>query len=279
VLGVLFGVICKTAPDLDFIPIQDMLPREFKVNPDGPILGTERIAIFLVVIACFFFACANVARELVAERPVFMREARAGLKPGPYLGAVFVWQALLATIQAMIITSLVWSIVGLKTSALVGAITLVSLTAMSGIAVGLVISAVSKTEVTAVSWVPLVLIPQMILAGVLKPYHALGAGKAISALIPARWGFESIQRHLYSQYRYSNATESAEQMTHVCKEFADCSGVISVTKESDPHALFNLLPGNPGYPDATVMECAMGLVAAILSMYLVAYLLVRRQAE
>ncbi len=168
---------------------------------------------------------------------------------------------------------MVWLIVGLKVSALVTAIALVTLTGCCGIAIGLVISARSRTEVAAVSWVPMVLIPQLILAGLLKSHHALGtAGQAISNVVPARWGFEALLRTLYEKYEYRAGSE----LTKVCEGMKDCSETIKLTPSTD-EVLYSMVPGNPGYPDMHWTSSAAVLLLITVLAYLIAHILVSSQ--
>ena len=72
---------------------------------------------------------------------------------------------------------------------------LLILSAASGIAVGLVISAWSKSEVAAISFIPIILIPQLMLAGYIKLYGMLsGVSWQVycADLMPIRWAFEAL---------------------------------------------------------------------------------------
>ena len=68
---------------------------------------------------------------------------------------------------------------------------------MSGIALGLLISSVVRSQVAATAWVPLVLIPCILFSGKIKPHADLEKGFRDSAyrmacgLNPVRWAYEA----------------------------------------------------------------------------------------
>ena len=64
--------------------------------------------IFLLVASVFWLGCSNVARELVADRSVFIRERRALLRTSAYLTSVFTYQFFLSLIQVFQIWILVF---------------------------------------------------------------------------------------------------------------------------------------------------------------------------
>ena len=66
------------------------------------------------------------------------------------------------------------------------------LTGMVGIALGLLISAVVKTSEVATSLVPLILIPQILFAGLVTV--PTGISKIVGAAMPATWSFDEIKR-------------------------------------------------------------------------------------
>src|SRR3984893_1206576 len=66
------------------------------------------------------------------------------------------------------------------------------LTGMVGIALGLFISAVVKTSEVATSLVPLILIPQILFAGLVTVPS--GVSRVFGAAMPATWSFDEIKR-------------------------------------------------------------------------------------
>ena len=147
--------------------------------------------LFLLGATAFWLGCSNVARELVSERAVFRRERRAGLPVSAYLGAAFSLQVLLAAVQTFVLASLIWVMVDVQGETFFLSWLVLLATAALGIAVGLLVSALAKTEVFALSMVPILLLPQLMFAGYLQLYDLLDKGQAFLAdLMPLRWSFE-----------------------------------------------------------------------------------------
>ena len=48
--------------------------------------------LFLMGAAAFWFGCSNVAREIVSERAIYLRERRSGIRVGAYLASIFTYQ-------------------------------------------------------------------------------------------------------------------------------------------------------------------------------------------
>ena len=152
--------------------------------------------LFLIAAAAFWFGCSNVAREIVSERAIYLRERRTGLRSSAYLASIFAYQFLLASIQTFLIAAIIWPAVELHSNFFLGW-GILTLIAACGISLGLFVSASSKTEVTAISTIPLLLLPQLMLGGFIKRYGELllqhnGIQNNIADLMPIRWAFEAI---------------------------------------------------------------------------------------
>lgn len=163
-------------------------------------------SLFLMGAAAFWFGCSNVAREIVSERPVYLRERRSGLRIGAYLASIFTYQFGLAAVQTLLIITIMWGMVGFTANFLAfwGVLQLI---AGCGIALGLLVSASSKTEVTAISVIPLLLLPQLMLGGFIKLYGYLisdGLQGRIADIMPIRWAFEALTVLEYNNLQRSN---------------------------------------------------------------------------
>ena len=173
------------SPKLESIPVLiNALQLQNGIHP----------TLFLVCAAAFWFGCSNVARELVSDMPVFLRERRTGLRVSSYLAAIFVYQALLSSVQTLVMTILIWTCLGMSSSLFLGW-GILWMTALVGIGLGLMVSAISRTEVMAISLVPLLLFPQLLLGGFIKLYgklEATGWQMYVSDLMPIRWSFEAL---------------------------------------------------------------------------------------
>ena len=202
-------------------PVKDFLEKQNNENkasvwdPDEDTHPAAKTGIFptlfLLAASAFWLGCSNVARELVAERPIYLRERRSGLRIPSYLSSVFILQLLLATVQVIIMGMLVWAFVPLGGSTMLISWGVLFITAAAGISVGLLISSWAKTEVTAISIIPIVLLPQLMLAGYLKIWsHLGGVGQALGSFLPLRWSFNSLVEIEYSDWIESDKLTRAE---------------------------------------------------------------------
>jgi hypothetical protein len=149
----------------------------------------------------FVFGCAAVwfgtigsVREIVKERAIWRREFMAGGNIVAYLGAKFAVLAGFAFIQSLTLTVVLAMTLGLPSSGPLGATSLTILITLwlgnlCGVAVGLAVSATSRTADRALSQVPYLLIAQLVLCGVL---FKLGGMTFVSWLMPARWSVSAL---------------------------------------------------------------------------------------
>lgn len=146
--------------------------------------------LFLLCISCIWFGCNNAAKEIVKERTIYEKERDAGLKVLSYFGSKFAPLGVLSVLQV----SLFFWIVDLFTHLSGGASQqwmLLCLSALTGVAMGLAISAIATSEDLAVTIVPMALIPQIILAGLIAPL--MNYTREFSQVcIPAYWGYQGL---------------------------------------------------------------------------------------
>ena len=148
--------------------------------------------LFVLCIAAIWFGCNNSAREIVAEWAIYHRERMVNLKIPSYVFSKLAVLGLLCVAQCIVMLLIVGFGVELKGPWLemFGVVLLVSLV---GLTLGLAISASSRTSEVAVSLVPVVLIPMMIVGGAMLPVHKMIAPvKVVSNVIAVRWGFEAL---------------------------------------------------------------------------------------
>ena len=118
--------------------------------------------------SCFWFGCNTAAKELVKERVIFLRERDFNLRVGSYFVSKFLVLALIGVAQATLLFGIVRAWCRPPGRRLSQWLTLAALAA-AGTAVGLLISAVARSEEVATALVPIAVIPQIILAGVVAP--------------------------------------------------------------------------------------------------------------
>jgi ABC-type multidrug transport system ATPase subunit len=156
--------------------------------------------VFWVVFSAFFFGLTYGLLQIVAEREIFRRERAAGLRVSAYLAAkVTVLGPFLAAVDLAMLAVLEQT-GQLPTSSAEGMLGLGAvLVAVStaALAVGLAASALVMTASQATLALPMLCFPQVLFAGAVVPVSEMAAvGRALSAGLVGRWGFESFGRAL-----------------------------------------------------------------------------------
>lgn len=148
--------------------------------------------IALMVFTSIWLGTSNAAREIVKEKAIYRRERLAGMRVGPYLFSKIGVLSVISLIQTLLLVSIVACTLDLPEFwPNVLAFFLLSL---AGGMMGLVISAIASNSDKALSTIPIVLVPQIILSGALVPiaYVKPACIKAVFYLAVSKWGYELI---------------------------------------------------------------------------------------
>jgi len=174
---------------------------------------------FLISITAIWFGASNASREIVGELPIYRRERMFNLKIVPYIFSKLTVLTLFALVQAVIFIAIlsirfsdivisdidpVWN----NSIAAIGWMVFLSTAATL---MGLLLSAATSTTEKVMTLVPIVLIPQIILAGFIAKISNWGV-EVFSWLTLARWGtegFHLIQEDIYVEQTVINTTTDA----------------------------------------------------------------------
>jgi len=131
--------------------------------------------LFLSATVAMFLGLTNSATEVLRDRPVLRRERNCQPGATSYVMAKFVALGIVAAVQC-----LVYLLVGNHFLEIDGMLFYhwlwMTMTAGTGTAMALVVSSLVRTERAALTAVPLLLVPQMLLAGALVPYREMNRG-------------------------------------------------------------------------------------------------------
>ncbi len=131
--------------------------------------------LFLSVTVAMFLGLTNSATEVLRDRPILRRERNCQPGAASYVMAKFTALGIVGSLQC-----LAYLIVGnyfLEIDGMLSYMWLwMTLTAWTGTGMALVISSLVRTERAALTAVPLLLVPQMLLAGALVPYKEMNHG-------------------------------------------------------------------------------------------------------
>jgi hypothetical protein len=201
------------------------------------------VYLFLSLVVAMFLGLTNSVDDITRDRPVLLRERNLNVRLSYYVLAKGITLASFAVIQCILFT-----LVGNVLLSVRGVFWIVFctmfLTTMSGVAIGLVISALVNESKTAVLAIPVVLIPQIILAGALIKYEDMNRdldfvysikqwaerhpGTAmeprsdlkvpfICQFMPMRWSYEAL---VFAQAKHNPLTRRQEAIQRQIDELA-----------------------------------------------------------
>jgi ABC-type multidrug transport system ATPase subunit len=174
-------------------------------NGSGP-TDAQEVLFFLAVIA-IWFGTSNAVREISKEADIYQRERLAGLRILPYVLSKVGVLALLCVVQTLVLLVIVTAKTGLPPLSaglflppFVELYIGTTLAGLAGLGMGLAVSAFANNPDKAVSAVPLVLLPQILLAGIIFPLN--GPIKPFASVTISRWAVQALGtsadlNHLY----------------------------------------------------------------------------------
>ena len=132
----------------------------------------HRALLFMMGLSCLWFGTSNASKEIVKENTVYQQERDVNLSVSAYVLSKLPGLLALGGAQALTVALVIAGAVGLPGG--LGAVLAVLLTAIvTGTGLGLLISSVTKTQEQATTLVPIILIPQIVMAGVLAPLDGI----------------------------------------------------------------------------------------------------------
>jgi ABC-2 type transport system permease protein len=160
----------------------------------GPLLGV------FPLITMFLVTSITMLRERTTgtlERLMTMPLAKIDLLAG-YAGAF----ALLAGLQAVIVSTVAFWALGLDIAGAKWAVFLLALAnALLGTSLGLFVSAFARTEFQAVQFLPAFVFPQLLLCGLLAPRdHMARAREIVSWGMPLTYAYDALDRTMRGLY-------------------------------------------------------------------------------
>lgn len=136
--------------------------------------GQERVSaqnalLLLLGLCAIWFGCNAASQEIVGELAIYRRERDSNLSTAAFIGAKYLVSGAFAVLQLAIVYLLVAALAEGIPGNQLEQFALLTIGAMAGTAMGLLISAIANTRDQASTIVPLALVPQLLLAGVLVP--------------------------------------------------------------------------------------------------------------
>ena len=216
----------KQANDLQKLLVQSKLATKLlETDKVMPVVPEEQMVdprytymmLFMVVIIVLWFGCNNAAKEIVKEEAIYGRERAVNLGILPYLSSKFLLLSLITAAQALLLMVILYGALEalhqydssyqvpperyqLSYGAQFGVLVLLS---MTGVGLGLLLSACVATPDRANALLPYVLIPQIILGGGIMPVKDGVLYLLAVVLSPVYWAFRGVRRGTHDLPDYS----------------------------------------------------------------------------
>lgn len=167
-------------------------------------------ALFLLVASAIWFGCSNAAREIVGEQAIYGRERMVNLMIPSYVLSKAAVLGVVCAIQCAILLGIVYVPLGL-TGSFATLYGILLATSLVGLGMGLTLSSLVRSEQAAMALIPLILIPQIVLGGVIMPVHQMSAPtQLLAGLTTARWGFEAMLHAEFAEDDLAAIQENCE---------------------------------------------------------------------
>ena len=179
--------------------------------------GNSATLLFLLVTTALWLGSIDSAREIVKERSVYRREAAVGVRLSAYLGSKVAVLFPLAALQTCLLAGIVFGLRPLHEAPRVYAevVGLLVLTAMVAVSMGLLISALVRSQDQATSFIPLALIPQLFFAGAIVPVARMGEPiGTLSAAAFGQWSFAGVGTAVGMNGRIASDPQFAKTSTY-----------------------------------------------------------------
>ncbi|SEL90290.1 ABC transporter permease [Rhodococcus maanshanensis] len=167
-------------------------------TPPGEQSLFDRIAITMLGILPFvvMFLVTSIAMQRERSSGTLERLLTTPMSKLDLLGGYGTAFSLAAAAQAALACLVTFGLLGLTTAGSVGLVVLIAvLDAVLGVALGLLCSAFARTEFQAVQFMPVIVIPQLFLCGLLVPRDQLPQWlEWISNVLPLSYAVEALQQ-------------------------------------------------------------------------------------
>jgi ABC-type multidrug transport system ATPase subunit len=132
--------------------------------------------IFMLALSSLWFGMSSAVRELISDRAIWRRERRVGARLLPYVGSKVVILGTVVTVQCAVLTTMLYFPLDLGSHGfslpLLAAVQ--ALTGLSGMGLGLLVSAAFSSSEAAVGTLPLVIVPQITFSAIMVPIQRMG---------------------------------------------------------------------------------------------------------
>jgi hypothetical protein len=150
---------------------------------------------FILAATAVWLGTLNAIREISKEDAIYRRERMVNLHVLPYVASKFAVLIALVIVQSTLLFAVAAIHIQFPGGAAIAGVWMsLVLGGTAAVAVALSVSAAVSNPDRAVFAAPLVMLPQILFAGLLLPVKDLGAAQPIAALVMSRWAYEAVGR-------------------------------------------------------------------------------------
>lgn len=167
--------------------------------------------IFMAIIVALFMGLTVSAEEIIRDAKILKRESFLNLSRLSYISSKILILFALSAIQTLLFVLIGNSILGIKEMNLAYWLVLFSLSCTANV-IGLNISSTFNSAVTIYILIPILLIPQMVLCGVIFNFDKLNKlignkekVPVIADFMASRWAFEALAVHQFKENKFEKA--------------------------------------------------------------------------
>ncbi|MGB0930648.1 MAG: FHA domain-containing protein [Chitinophagales bacterium] len=197
----------------------------------------ELSVLFLMSVSAIWFGTNNSAKEIVGELPIYRRERMFNLRILPYIFSKIVVLTFFSAIQVLVFVAIIYGLVGtedLAFAAYWNNVWLMLYLCFSATLLGLLVSALVDNTEKVMTIIPIVLIPQIMLGGVMAAIPAKSAVEFASYTMLSRWGTESlayVQDSVRSYMAFPAQPDSLVYQTVDAVEFLNLPNTLELAPE------------------------------------------------
>lgn len=163
----------------------------------------DAATMYMMAFASLWFGASSSIRELISDRTVWRRESRVGVGIYPYILSKITVLGGLVAFQCSALSALVFLMLGMGGYgfSLLELAGVMSLTGLSGVAMGLAMSSLFNSSEAAVGTLPLTLIPQLAFGGLIVKVKEMSA----LAVFASQW--------MVTRYAFEAAIKTGEELS------------------------------------------------------------------
>lgn len=167
--------------------------------------------IFMAIIVAIFLGMSGSAEEIIRDRAILKREKFLNLSMGSYLCSKMIYMAAVCFIQTALFLLVGNTVIGVGGMYLVWWAVLFASAFLSSL-IGLLLSQCMNSVVAIYITIPILLIPQILLCGLvvdfddLNPESETGNVPLIGDFIPSRWAYEALAVASFTMNDYADLT-------------------------------------------------------------------------